>query len=75
MEKPNEPTRKLTDRKTGREVITAPPYRGFQWRDGFVLRRLTSKEGADLTRDRGEGAIVGNDPFEWVPADEVDIAD
>ena len=61
------------DRKTGREVVTS--YQGLKWKDGYVLRALTTEETlAPATRDI-DVQMLGGDPFEWVPASAVDIAE
>jgi hypothetical protein len=63
---------KKFDRKTGKEIITSPPYPSFEWREGYVLRALDFEEAQTSTRDT-YGQMLGGSPFEWVPASEVDI--
>lgn len=59
------------DRKTGRKVWTEPPYHDFEWKDGYVLRELTTEESKQSLPHGG--AVLGGDPYEWVPKGDVDI--
>jgi len=73
MEGPSkrEPTQKLIDRKTGREVVIRPPHSGFRWKEGHVLRSVTDEQ-AQQGFER-ENALIGGAPFEWVSKDEVEL--
>lgn len=72
LEKRNSPKAKI-DKKTGREVMTKAPYADFEWREGQVLREITTKEASDPASRGRQGAIVGGVIWEWVPAGEVEI--
>jgi hypothetical protein len=67
------PEQKSVDKRTGRELLTKPPHKNFTWKEGYVLRRLTPREAADKNHPHGELATVGDDAFEWVSTEEVDI--
>lgn len=73
METWDGPKRRRIDKRTGRTVVTEPPYRGFDWKDGYVLRPLGTDE-LDRPLPHG-GATLGGDPYEWVPKDQVDVGD
>ena len=73
MENWKEKPAKRTDRKTGRSVMTERPYPDFDWKDGFVLRSLTTQE-REKPLPKG-GAVVGGDPYEWVPESDVDLVE
>lgn len=76
MESWDRPQKKHVDQKTGREVVTEPPYPSYEWKEGFVLRRLTPEEARNFRADEVRtGATIGDVAYEWVPREQVELND
>ena len=70
------PWKTQIDKKTGREVVPEPPYQGYDWKDGFVLRKFTPEEARSFRATATQsGAMIGSEAYEWVRRDEVDLDD